>query len=245
MQLRRLASQSGFTLIELVIIMMVVGIIASVATMNLSETVDSAQYEQTKKELDALAIAIAGDPAAYSSGAQADFGYVGDVGSLPPSLTDLVTNPGYATWDGPYIEIGNSPNDYRTDAWGAAYVYTDTLLRSTGSGSQIDKLIASSKADLLANTVSGVLTDASMAVPGQIYKDSVTIQLLHADGAGGIKIDSTKPSRSGAFSFNNIPVGHHMLQVIYRPANDTMFMPVTVYPRHTAKMSVVTPADLW
>lgn len=245
MQLNLFSSRSGFTLIELVIVMIVVGIIASVATMNLSETVDTAQSEQTKKELDALAVAIAGDPMAYADGARADFGYVGDVGAMPASLTALVSNPGYATWDGPYIETGSSPNDYRTDAWGAAYIFTDTLLRSTGSGGNIDKLIAARIADLLGNSVTGILTDASMAVPGPIYKDSVTLQLLYPDGSGGTLIDSTAPSRAGGFTFNNIPIGHQTLRVIYEPLHDTLVLPITVYPRHTAKVNVVFPIDLW
>lgn len=237
--------RAGFTLIELVIVMLVVGIIASVATMNLSESVETAQLEQTKRELDALAIAIAGDPHAYSAGAQADFGYVGDVGSLPFSLQALVSNPGYATWDGPYIETGNSANDYRTDAWGAAYLYMDTLLRSTGSGANIDKLFAEKKADLLSNGVAGILTDASMSVPGPIYKDSVVVQLLFPDGSGSVKVEATTPSRTGAFEFNGVPIGNHTVRVIYSPRQDTLILPVTVYPRQTTRLSIVFPTDLW
>lgn len=239
-------SDHGFTLIEVVIVIIIVGVIASVATMKLSETVQTAEYEQTKKELDALAVAVTGDPHAYASGAQADFGYVGDVGALPPDLDALVANPGgFSTWKGPYIESGAKAGDFKQDAWGVAYVYLDTLLRSTGSGANIDKLIASTKSDLFNNTVDGVITDASIAAPGAIYKDSVVLQLIYPDGAGALKIDSTRPSRSGAFSFSNIPIGHQTLRVIYRPETDTLVLAVTVYPRKVAKVSVIFPADLW
>lgn len=241
----KIANHRGFTLVELVIAIMIVGILASVATMRLSDTIRTAEFEQTKKELDALAMAIAGDPNAYVSGARADFGYVGDIGALPPDLDALLTNPGYSTWKGPYIEGGISATDFRQDAWGVPYIYADTLLRSTGSGSNIDKLIAAKKADLLNNTVEGVIIDASSAAPGPFFKDSLSVQLVYPDGAGALKIDSTKPSRSGYFAFPNIPTGHQTLRIIYKPATDTLTMPVTVYPRRTATLSVVFPTDLW
>ena len=73
-----------------------------------------ARTETTIARMDMLARAIAGDPNLISGGVRSDFGYVGDVGALPSNLDQLVTNPGYSTWGGPYVRdeysAGASPH---------------------------------------------------------------------------------------------------------------------------------------
>ena len=111
-------NQNGFTLIELVLIIVLLSVIASVAMRNMTSTINTAQYENTKKELDQLAYAIVGNPHTYTNGARTDFGYVGDVGALPPNLDALYQNPGgFSSWNGPYITNGTANNDYKKDAW--------------------------------------------------------------------------------------------------------------------------------
>jgi len=242
----RNARQRGFTLIELVIVIIILSILASVATRELSNTVDTAKYEQTKIELDALASAIRGSEEFYDNGARTDFGYVGDVGAFPPNLDALVQNPGaYATWKGPYIDRGIAVDDFKKDGWGATYTYQDTMIRSTGSGSNIDKLFASSRAELLGNVVEGYLTDADRTPPTSAYVTSIWIQLVHPNGAGGITVDSVRPTSTGYFSFSNIAIGNHTLRVIYTPQTDTVAVPVAVYPKRTTRLNVIFPADLW
>ena len=236
----------GFTLIELVIVILLVGVLATIATRKMSVSIETAQYEQTKKELDQLARAIVGNPEVYAKGARIDFGYVGDVGALPPDLDALVENPGgYATWDGPYIDSGFSGTEHLKDAWGANYVYTDTLIRSTGSGSNIDKVFANSTADLLNNVVEGIVVDAGNTMPGAVYKDSLFIRLTYPDGTGGTMTTSTNPNAKGNFSFSNVPIGLHQLSLIYQPDTDTVSFTVAVNPGSTVKLSLVFPADLW
>ncbi|MCK4371866.1 MAG: prepilin-type N-terminal cleavage/methylation domain-containing protein, partial [candidate division Zixibacteria bacterium] len=100
----RLTSETGYSLIELIIVIVIVAIIASVAVKSLKGTNEVVRTEETKAELEQLAYAVAGNPAVLSGGARTDYGYVGDVGALPPNLDALVTNPGgYGTWDGPYV----------------------------------------------------------------------------------------------------------------------------------------------
>lgn len=247
MSIRRLGfDNTGFTLVELVITMIILGIISAVAVKQIGSTIDTAKYERTKNELDQLAQAIRGNPAAYGMGTGSDFGYVGDVGALPPNLDALVQNPGsFTTWKGPYIDRGFASSDFKTDGWGVTLTYTDTLLRSTGSGSNLDKLFADSRADLLANDVQGYVLDANKSAPGTGYKDSVWVQLRHPDGAGSMVTASVHPSRDGLFSFSNIAVGNLTLTVVYTPKTDTITLPITVYPRRDVKLTVVFPADLW
>jgi prepilin-type N-terminal cleavage/methylation domain-containing protein len=236
----------GFTLVEVVLVIIIIGVLASVAVRQLGSSVETAQYEQTKLELDALASAIVGEPAAYSKGARVDFGYVGDIGSLPPDLDALVSNPGgYSTWDGPYLSTGKSLSDFKQDGWGVNYIFQDTLLRSSGSGSNIDKLFAVSRAALLLNSIEGAVLDANMTPPGTVMDDSLDIQIVYPNGVGGVATASATPSHSGGFSFSNIPIGNHQLKVIFLPSTDTMTIPIAVYPKKTTRLEVVFPADLW
>ena len=236
----------GFTLIELVMVIIIVGILATVAVRKMSTSLDTAKYEHTMKELNALAQAITGNPNLYTDGSRTDFGYVGDVGSLPPNLDALVTNPGgYATWDGPYISRGVDLNEFKTDGWNIAYTFSDTLIRSTGSGGNIDKLFAISSSALTSNTVTGYLVDADNEMPGAIYSDSLLIRFTYPDGSGDMTTSTTNPTAQGSFSFTGIPVGNQTLSVIYLPDSDTTTYTVSVTPQADVKMAVTFPADLW
>ena len=236
----------GFALAEALVVIVLLGILASIATHTMTESMATAKYEHTKKELEQLALAIVGDPSVYVAGARSDFGYVGDVGALPPDLDALVTNPGgYSTWHGPYISRNFDSDDFKKDAWGVLYVYSDTLLRSTGSGSNIDKIIASSTADLLANSIEGCVVDASGDVPGPVYRDSLQLELVYPEGSGGLATASTNPTATGNFSFSGIPIGNHSLRLIYLPDSDTTTYTVSVMPGRTVKLDLGFPADLW
>ncbi len=245
-RLKLLHNRQGFTLIELVMIIVIIGVLSSIAIRKMSTTIENAKYEQTKKELDALGYAIAGNPNVYTNGVQSDFGYVGDVGAMPPNLDALIANPGsYTSWDGPYITNGTGGSDFKQDGWNINYTYTDTLLRSTGSGSNIDKVFAISSTALLSNTVEGYIIDADNAVPGLVYKDSLIVRLIYPDGTGGYTTGMTSPNKNGSFSFGSIPIGNYSLSVIYIPDTDTVTYQISVLPGQTAKLNITFPADLW
>ena len=236
----------GFTLIELVIVILVIGVLGTIATLKMNESITTTQFEQTKQEMDHLAFAITGNPDLYSNGARVDFGFVGDNGTLPASLDFLVTNPGgWSTWDGPYIDRGLNTDDFKKDAWNVNYTLADTLIRSTGSGSSIDKIVASSSSSLLSNTVSGWVVDASGETPPGTFTDSVTVRLGYPGGAGNMTYASTNLDSHGRFSYGNVPIGNHTLWVIYSPDTDTMTYAVTVYPSRDITLDIVFPADLW
>ncbi len=229
---------------ELVMVIVILGIVAGIATVKLTGTLEGARYDATKAEMEALAHGIAGDPNLYGRGARTDFGYVGDVGALPPNLDALAANPGYATWHGPYIRGDFATADFKNDGWNSAYLFQDTLLRSTGSGTNIDKIFASSRAMLLSNTVIGYIYDADHTIPGQ-YKDSLSIILSYPNGTGGMATSSATPDAGGHFSYSGIPVGNHRIRVIYRPDHDTVTIPICVLPGVTTKLDITFPADLW
>jgi general secretion pathway protein G len=235
----------GFTLIEMIMVIVIIGILATIATINLGSTLETTKYEATKAELDALARAIVGSPETHVAGARSDFGYVGDVGALPPDLDALTANPGYATWDGPYISADFDPDDFKKDAWGMGYVYFGATLRSVGSGSNIDKVFAPDVNDLLANTVYGCLLDAGGNPPGATYADSISIELPYPDGSGGIAIARVTPQADGYFTLAPIPMGNRVLRIVFVPEHDTTSIDISVCPGKATLINVTLTTDLW
>jgi len=129
---------AGFTLVEIVIVIIVLGIMAAVAIPVVGSFIGSSRETATRDEMRRIAVAIAGDAAQR--------GFEGDVGGLPASLADLVRKPDTLNawdpfldvgWNGPYLDSTNT--DYARDAWDSAYVYNPAArtLVSIGSGANI------------------------------------------------------------------------------------------------------------
>ncbi len=234
--MNRIKNINGFGLIEITIIIITIGILASIAMQSMTALMTDARQVKTQREMDLLADAIVGN-ADISSGTQrADFGYIGDIGSFPPNLDALVTNPGgYTTWDGPYISTNftQDTDGYKTDEWGTVYSYNGGLtITSNGSGSSITKKIADAASDYTLNRFTGTVLDASGTVPGITYLDSVNINVTIPNGSGGTITKSYVPDSSGLFILDSLPVGNHPLSIIFTPNVDTLYSVLTILPRH-------------
>lgn len=227
---------SGFSLIELLIIIIALGVMASVAVTYMMPSVEDIRRIKTEREMETLAKAIVGDPSLTQNSVRSDFGYVGDVGAFPPNLQALYQNPGsYATWDGPYIASGYTQDStgFKTDEWGAMYSYSGGVtISSSGGGSAITKKIADASNDYLLNRFSGTVTDADGSQPGSDYADSVNIVVNIPDGTGGTTIKTYQPDANGSFTLDSLPVGRHPLDLVYQPASDTLHRFLTILPRH-------------
>ena len=244
------SSEKGFTLIEVLLVIIVIGIMAAVAFKSMDVVLDNSRWDATTQEMEKLSWAIAGNPDLFANGVRADFGYVGDVGSLPPNLDALITNPGgYTTWRGPYIrnDFNQNPDDYKTDAWGNLYTYTGgvTIASNGSSGNPITRQYANAAADLTSNTVQGVVTDAQANAPGT-SASSVSVRITYPNGSGGTTTATTNPNASGNYSFAGIiPQGIQAVTAIYTPTNDTLVRNAVVLPRSTTLMDIKFRGNLW
>lgn len=235
----------GFTLIEVLMTIVIIGILAAVAMRSVQSSIDGSRVRETQDEMDELIVAIAGNPDLYNNGMRSDFGYVGDVGALPSSLDDLVTNPGgYTTWRGPYVSrrFTQDSDGFKKDAWGNNYTFTSGItLASTGGGSTpMTKSAAPAAADLTTTPIAGTVTDAAGNPPGD-SSVAVNVTVSYPDGSGGTTSSSTNPSAGGAFAFSNIPVGVRTVTAVYRATGDTVTTYAALLPQVGATIAMRLP----
>ncbi len=242
-------NERGFTLVEVVIVIVIAGILATVALQSGSHIFETAKVEETKQELDALTFATVGNPELENNGVRSDFGYVGDIGAMPANLDALYSNPGgYTTWNGPYIanRFTQITDDFKKDAWGTDYTYAGGVeITSTGSGSNIVRKTAGSASELLVNQVAGIILDADGSPPGSVYKDSISVRLTIPNGAGASITKMTIPDLGGYFGFDSIPIGNHDIEIIYQPTDDTIKRFVSVIPNSELYSEYALAANVW
>ena len=103
---------AGFSLVELMVVISIIGLLSAVVAVNVLKTQDKAKQKKCQADVKQLSTAIVG--------------YRNDVGRYPQALEDLVQGSAQ-DWDGPYIEGGLKALN---DPWGRIYVYN-----YSGSGS--------------------------------------------------------------------------------------------------------------
>lgn len=96
---------AGFTLIEILVVMAIIGMLAVMVAPNIFNQQSGAQRDAALSQISALEAAL--DT------------YRLDVGQYPDSLEGLVENDsGRAAWNGPYLR-----REVPLDPWGNNYVY--------------------------------------------------------------------------------------------------------------------------
>ncbi len=103
---RSSARQRGFTIIELLIVMAILGMLAVMVAPNLFNQADGARRDAALSQISAIASAL--DT------------YRLDVGQYPDELQGLMENTANrASWNGPYLN-----NDVPRDPWGFEFQYS-------------------------------------------------------------------------------------------------------------------------
>jgi general secretion pathway protein G len=105
---RRRVTGLGFTLLELLVVMVIIGLLVGYVAPNYFGAVGKSEVKAAKAQIDALQKALVA--------------YRLDVGAYPDTQTGLgalhVKPAGLATWAGPYLS-----KPVPTDPWGRRYVY--------------------------------------------------------------------------------------------------------------------------
>ncbi|MGD9874535.1 MAG: type II secretion system major pseudopilin GspG [Kiritimatiellia bacterium] len=98
-------STAGFTLIEILMVIVIIGILAAVAVPRFAGRIGASKEGAAKASIKAIGVAL-------------DL-YEMDHGSYPASLSALVENSGSPEWRGPYLKDG-----LPKDPWGNDFIYT-------------------------------------------------------------------------------------------------------------------------
>jgi len=103
---RREHKCSGFTLIEVLLVVAILGILAAVVVGNFGKQGETARIKATRASIAAIST-------------QVDI-YQLDTGRYPSSLDNLISSSGESNWNGPYIRGGK---EALVDAWGTPFSY--------------------------------------------------------------------------------------------------------------------------
>lgn len=99
------SAQAGFTLIEIMLVVVIIGILAGIATVKFGGRIGQSQESAAAASIEAISLAL-------------DL-YEIDNFVYPANLQALVSDPGGApNWRGPYLKKG-----VPKDPWGNEYVY--------------------------------------------------------------------------------------------------------------------------
>jgi len=115
--------RQGFTLVEILLVVAILGILAGVAVVGLGNRTKNANIAAARTSIKAIQTAI-------------DI-YEVDNGAYPATLQALLTKTSENNWNGPYIRDGRMP----IDPWGSEFGYTlkgDTYeIKSAGPDKQM------------------------------------------------------------------------------------------------------------
>lgn len=232
----RAKGKAGFTLMELLVVLLIIGVLSTVAIRTIDATRDRGLFDQTTKEMKELIYAIVGNPNLTANGRRIDFGFYGDMMRLPQSVRELVENTtGSPNWHGPYFRVSflQDTVGYRLDAWGTPYTYDPEqgTIATLGNGKYpMTMRIVDSLSHLTNNWIIGNITDGENNPPGD-KAATVGIKLIFPDGT----FYFTTPDPGGFYEFSPnthgpIHVGNHKI-IASRPGGDSIVRWVTVLPR--------------
>lgn len=215
-----LSRSRGFTLLELVVIVVVIGVLAAAVAPTFLQQILDRRVEATREEARVLYEAMVGP-----STGETRFGFVGDIGRLPSSFQELVQASGlppYTTntvrsvgmgWRGPYVNVGTSSGDYLNDAFGRPYTGASSgQVQSAGpdgTPNNADDIVyppsapaVTGEANITVKTTQGSRTLVDPA--------NYQVDLYYAsDGQERVVSQATGP-----FVFQNVPIGLHAVRIV-------------------------------
>ena len=134
----------GFTFVELIIVIIILGILAVVAAPKFVDMVTTSREASTQQKLTVLRTAIIGNPDIKAGSTAYDRGYIADVGHVPPNLNSLIDQSydpsaqdwnkfNQIGWNGPYIN-DVADGEFMYDGWDRVFQYDSGNRTITSAG---------------------------------------------------------------------------------------------------------------
>ena len=163
---------------------------------------ESQEIDATKERMLRLKEAMVGNTSQISSGVRSNFGFVGDLGQLPPDLNSLISYTNVNGTFGPYLSGGIDTQSFRKDAWGHNLGYTystdisgrraSAVITSLGSdnapggtGTAEDIQISLDANEVFsASSVSCNVLVRFAAAPASTFGANITVHIAYKGGEG-------------------------------------------------------------
>jgi len=246
----RLRSHRGISLLEVVVTIAVLTAATAFVMPTLAGMTEVDNERSTRQQAERIWDAIYGDPA------DGEFGYLGDMGRLPTTLTELVEQGSQIAfhtadggtehigaigtgWRGPYLRDFFSTSDLLTDAWGRPFTFSNGQVTSGGPDGQTsttgDNIVFPVHAPPTTGTVFvSVLVNR---IPDALGSTAKLYSPVNGEQVGGTTTKHLQgDSTFDGFWLENITHGVHILRVANTSATQqnacitvTRYVPVSVY----------------
>jgi general secretion pathway protein G len=245
-------NKKAFSLIELVLVIIVLGILFTIGALFMNDSIDSHRFRATVKEMSEIKKALIGDETIVSAYERTDFGYVGRTGNFPATGSFNLLNTEFAT----------NPH-FAEDAWNNAYQYTNgatVILESYGAdganggtGLSSDIVLRFTRELYINNSAYVAVHDARGNIlrgndSGDANYHITQVQLISNDSAG--TFTQATPTNGSMFVLTGIPIGHFSIAVTVQNTNNyrallnngnaTFSQDVAIYPKGPNRMQIIT-----
>jgi type II secretory pathway pseudopilin PulG len=213
-----------FTLLEVLLVVLIMGLMASTLLLVVENSEDQQRYDESKRRLQQIKKAITGPESFTTNGPPILAGYIADTGQLPDTVNDLLEAPDPAVpgWNGPYLtslDQDSSENIIFWDGWGNEFVIVinSNVMTITSKGKNNESDVSDSDYDRDLSIKINLNNDLSLKL-----KDAQTRQ----------RLEQLKYAIKGPVTTNVDAAGSYTSVdgqlAIYGYAKDTSKLPQTI-----------------